>query len=39
MPGKTLPFDAVKEPIAERLKMNVETRALRHFDTVVGRRL
>jgi peptidyl-prolyl cis-trans isomerase C len=31
IPGKTLPFEAVRDKIAERLKASVEERALRQY--------
>ena len=37
IPGETLPFEAVRERIAERLKASVEERALRQYVSIPGR--
>ncbi len=34
IPGKTLPFEAVRDEIAERLKTTAEERALRQVATI-----
>jgi peptidyl-prolyl cis-trans isomerase C len=36
VPGKTLPFEAVREQIAEKLKAAVEARALRQYVSVLA---
>ncbi len=36
IPGKTLPFEAVREQIAERLKTRVEERALRQYVSILA---
>jgi peptidyl-prolyl cis-trans isomerase C len=36
IPGKTLPFEAVREQIAERLKAGVEERALRQYVSILA---
>jgi peptidyl-prolyl cis-trans isomerase C len=36
IPGKTLPFEAVKDRIAERLKAKVEERALRQYVSIIA---
>jgi peptidyl-prolyl cis-trans isomerase C len=36
IPGKTLPFEAVRERIAERLKAGVEERALRQYVSILA---
>lgn len=36
IPGKTLPFEAVQEQIAERLKAGVEERALRQYVSILA---
>ena len=36
IPGRTLPFDAVREQIADRLKANVEQRALRQYVSILA---
>lgn len=36
IPGETLPFEAVREQIAERLKASVEERALRQYVSILA---
>lgn len=36
IPGETLPFEAVREQIAERLKSSVEERALRQYVSILA---
>lgn len=36
IPGKTLPFEAVRDRIAERLKVSVEERALRQYISILA---
>jgi peptidyl-prolyl cis-trans isomerase C len=36
IPGKTLPFEAVRDQIAERLKVSVEARALRQYVSILA---
>jgi peptidyl-prolyl cis-trans isomerase C len=36
IPGKTLPFDAVRDQIAERLKASVEERALKQYVSILA---
>lgn len=36
IPGETLPFDAVRDRIAERLRANVEERALRQYVSILA---
>jgi peptidyl-prolyl cis-trans isomerase C len=36
IPGKTLPFEAVREQIAERLRASVEERAIRQYISVLA---
>jgi len=36
IPGKTLPFEAVRDQIAERLKASVEERALRQYVSILA---
>ncbi|HEY2534640.1 MAG TPA: peptidylprolyl isomerase [Xanthobacteraceae bacterium] len=36
IPGETLPFEAVRERIAERLKAGVEERALRQYISILA---
>ena len=36
IPGKTLPFEAVRERIAERLRTIVEERALRQYVSILA---
>jgi peptidyl-prolyl cis-trans isomerase C len=36
IPGETLPFEVVKEHIAQRLKMNVEAQALRQYVLILA---
>lgn len=36
IPGKTLPFDAVRDQIAERLKAGVEERALKQYVSILA---
>ncbi len=36
IPGKTLPFEAVREQIAKRLKASVEERALRQYVSILA---
>jgi peptidyl-prolyl cis-trans isomerase C len=36
IPGKTLPFEAVRERIAERLRAGVEERALRQYVSILA---
>jgi peptidyl-prolyl cis-trans isomerase C len=36
LPGKTLPFDAVRDRIAERLRANVEEQALRQYISILA---
>ncbi len=36
IPGKTLPFEAVREQIAERLRAGVEERALRQYVSILA---
>jgi len=36
IPGKTLPFEAVRDRIAERLKASVEERALRQYVSILA---
>ncbi len=36
LPGETLPFDAVRDRIAERLRANVEKRALRQYISILA---
>ena len=36
IPGKTLPFEAVREQIAERLRASVEERAMRQYISVLA---
>ena len=36
IPGKTLPFETVRDQIAERLKASVEERALRQYVSILA---
>jgi peptidyl-prolyl cis-trans isomerase C len=36
IPGKTLPFEAVRDQIAERLRVSVEQRALRQYISILA---
>jgi peptidyl-prolyl cis-trans isomerase C len=36
IPGKTLPFEAVRDQIAERLKASVEERALKQYVSILA---
>jgi peptidyl-prolyl cis-trans isomerase C len=38
IPGKTLPFEAVREQIVERLRASVEERALRQYVSILAGR-